>query len=98
MHKVIKITPKDNYRLSIQFENGERRIYNAVPLLAKPVFSILKDTAVFRSAYIEYGAVTWKDRYGNEIDICPDKMYMDSIPVENDTATITSAHEEANYE
>ena len=79
MRKVVDITPKDNYCLLVQFDNGEKRIYNAAPLLTKPIFSILKDTAVFQSAYIECGAVTWKDYNGNEIDICPDKMYMDSV-------------------
>ena len=84
MHKVINVSPQNNYKLLVTFENGEQRIYNAVPLLCKPVFVPLKNTNVFNKAYIEYGAVTWKDQDGNEIDICPDKMYMDSIPVDWD--------------
>lgn len=81
MHKVISVIPQDDYKMLVTFENGERRIYNAVPLLTKPVFMPLKDISVFKKAYIEYGAVTWKDQDGNEVDICPDKMYMDSVTV-----------------
>lgn len=81
MHKVISVIPQDDYKILVTFENGERRIYNAVPLLTKPVFMPLKDISVFKKAYIEYGAVTWKDQDGNEVDICPDKMYMDSVTV-----------------
>ena len=81
MHKVISVIPQDDYKILVTFENGEQRIYNAVPLLTKPVFMPLKDISVFKKAYIEYGAVTWKDQDGNEVDICPDKMYMDSVTV-----------------
>ena len=84
MHKVISVLPQEDYKMLVAFENGEQRIYNAAPLLCKPVFMPLKDISVFNKVYIEYGAVTWKDQGGNEIDICPDKMYMDSIPVDWD--------------
>ena len=79
MHKVISVLPQEDYKMLVEFENGEQRVYNAVPLLSKPVFSPLKDLTFFKSAYVEYGAVTWKGGDGNEIDICPDKMYMDSV-------------------
>ena len=52
--------------------------------MCKPIFRPLKDIIVFQKADIEYGAVTWKDQDGNEVDICPDKMYMDSKPVDWD--------------
>lgn len=82
MHKVISVTPQKDYKMLVAFDSGEQRIYNAEPLLCKPVFMPLKDISVFQKAYIEYGAVTWKDQDGNEVDICPDKMYMDSKPVD----------------
>lgn len=81
MKTVISVKPLKNYQLLLEFDNGEKRIGDITPLLAKPVFSFLKDTAYFNSVYLEYGAVTWKDHNGNEIDICPDKLYMDSLPI-----------------
>ena len=93
MHKVINGSPQNNYKLLVTFENGEQRIYNVVPLLCKPVFVPLKDTNVFNKAYVEYGAVTWKDQDGNEIDICPDKMYRDSVSCD-DLEAIAAARQE----
>jgi len=80
MKTVISVQPLENYRLLLEFDNGEKRIGDISPLLAKPVFAFLQDMAFFNAVYLEYGAVTWKDSNGNEVDICPDKLYMDSIP------------------
>ena len=33
MHKVISVTPQEDYKMLVAFENGEQRIYNAAPLL-----------------------------------------------------------------
>ena len=93
MHKVISVLPQEDYKMLVAFENGEQRIYNAAPLLCKPVFMPLKDISVFNKAYIEYGAVTWKDQGGNEIDICPDKMYRDSVSCD-DLEAIAAARED----
>lgn len=80
MKTVISVQPLENYKLLLVFDNGENRIGDIKPLLTKPVFAFLEDTTYFNSVYLEYGAVTWKDYNGNEIDICPDKLYMDSLP------------------
>lgn len=80
MKTVVTVQPLLNYRLLLEFDNGEKRISDIKPLLTKPVFAFLEDIAYFNSVYLEYGAVTWKDFNGNEVDICPDKLYMDSVP------------------
>lgn len=82
MHEVMKVTPQTNYRLIAEFENGEKRIADIKPLLSKPSFKALEDESLFRAMYIEYGAVTWKKPNGCEVDICPDKLYMVSVPIE----------------
>lgn len=78
MQKVISVKPLENYRLYAEFSNGEKRICDIKPLLSKSIFSPLKNIQLFNSVYIEYGAVTWKTDEGVEIDICSDKLYMDS--------------------
>lgn len=80
MHKAVNVTPLDNYCILVEFENGEKRIGDIKPLLSKSVFAPLKNIGLFNKVYIDFGAVTWKDHNGNEIDICPDKLYMDSVP------------------
>ena len=79
MRKVINVTPLDNYCILAEFANGEKRICDIKPLFVKPIFSPLKNKELFNKVYIEYGSVTWKDSDGNEIDICSDKLYSDSI-------------------
>ena len=81
MHKVINVIPLQEYKLLAEFENEQKRIYDVKPLLEKAVFAPLKSINLFNRVYIEYGAVTWKDYNGNEVDICSDKLYMDSKPL-----------------
>ena len=72
-----KVTVLDNYRLQITFKNGEERIFDVAPLLSRKCYSALSSKALFSLASIEYGCVTWP---GN-IDIDPDWIYEDSVPV-----------------
>lgn len=78
MKEIISVQPLENYHLLLEFDNGEKRKADISGLLEKPVFSFLKNIDRFRAVYIEYGAVTWKNPDGNEVDICPDKLYMES--------------------
>lgn len=78
MKEIINVQPLENYSLLLEFDNGEKRKADISNLLGKPAFSFLKNISRFKSVYIEYGAVTWKNPDGNEVDLCPDKLYMDS--------------------
>ena len=80
LRKIIAVQPLENYRLLVTFDNGEKRIGDITPLLERPVFSFLREKEAFCSVYLSYGALTWRDRNGNEFDICPDKFYTDSLP------------------
>ena len=75
------VTPLEDYRLQIEFTNGETGIYDCRPLLNFGVFAELQDANYFRRVRIEMGAVAWP----HEQDICPDTLYLDSVrqPVEN---------------
>ena len=80
MRRINRITPLDNYLLLAEFDNGERRVKDISGLLNKPVFAPLKNPNVFKRATVLFGAVTWNDENGNEIDICPDAFYESSAP------------------
>lgn len=82
MKEIKKIIPLQNFMLLAEFANGEKRIKDISKLFDKPVFSPLKDRSFFISAFVEQGAVVWKDVEGNEIDICPDTFYLTSKPME----------------
>ncbi|MEI6388964.1 MAG: DUF2442 domain-containing protein [Spirochaetota bacterium] len=72
---VISVQPLSGFRLALEFENGEKRIFDMLPLMEKRPFDRLEDIQLFPRAYIDYGTVVWP---GN-IDIAPETLYMGSI-------------------
>jgi hypothetical protein len=74
----IRVTPKQNYKLEIEFSNKEVRIFDMNPYLDFGVFEELKDINYFLQAKVELGTVTWP----HEQDICPDTLYEESNSLE----------------
>ena len=75
---VKEVEPKDDYTLLLTFADGTKKIYNAHPLLDKPIFSDLKNIVFFLYAKVECGTVVWND----DIDIAPEYLYEYSQPAE----------------
>jgi hypothetical protein len=75
--RVYSVIPRSNYKLEIQFTNQEVRIYDCSSFLDFGVFQELRDETYFRKVKVFNGTVTWP----NEQDICPDTLYLDSIPL-----------------
>ena len=75
--RVVHVLARDHYKLEIQFTNQEVRIYDCSTLLDFGVFQELRDEAYFQKVKVFNGTVTWP----NEQDICPDTLYLDSIPL-----------------
>ncbi len=91
--KIIKVCPNKDFKLIIEFDNGEKRMLNCKPFIKdNTVFEVLKDYDIFKRVYIDdTGAVSWdKDPaidsniiWSNKIDICPDTTYIESVPIIN---------------
>lgn len=75
--RVKEVTPTEDYKLLLTFSNGERRIFDAAPLLALSVFKPLANKEFFRSVKVAYGTVIWPQ----DIDYCPDTLYSESHPM-----------------
>lgn len=73
--KVTAVKTLDDMMMLVTFSTGETRLYDATQLLEFPAFEPLKDEEVFRSAFVEFGVVTWMD---GDIDIAPETMYKNS--------------------
>lgn len=71
------VEPHEDYSMLLTFENGEKRIYDARPLLSKPICAALKNVHFFMMAKALYGTVVWSD----DIDIAPEHLYECSVPV-----------------
>ena len=74
---VVKVEAKPNYKLFLEFENGEKRIFDMLPYMDKKPFVELKGSPLFAKASVDCGTVVWP---GN-IDIAPETLYDRSRPV-----------------
>lgn len=88
---IIKVKPNSDFTLTLNFDNGEVRIYDCKHLLEDgTIFEILKDYNNFKRVYLdEDNIVSWdKDPnidsnvvWSNKIDLCSDSLYVKSIPI-----------------
>jgi hypothetical protein len=80
MEKLIRIKDAvalEPYKVLLTFTNDEKRVFDATPYLDFGVFTTLKDPAFFSLVRPCMGTITWP----NEIDLCPDTLYLESTPV-----------------
>ncbi len=75
---VKSVQPLDDYKLALEFENGEHHIFDLKPYLEKGVFKRLKNPALFKTAHVVAGSVEWN----GEIDMSYDTLYLESRIVE----------------
>jgi hypothetical protein len=73
---IVTVKPHANYHLLLEFENGEKRLFDMTPIIDKRPFNRLKGP-LFMAARVEYGTVVWP---GN-IDIAPETLYDRSVAI-----------------
>lgn len=73
---VISVRATHEYLLYLEFENGEKKIFDMTYLMDKRPFERLKGSPLFLAARIDYGTVCWP----GSIDIAPETLYDDSVP------------------
>ena len=64
----------DSYRLYVKFMDESEGFVDLSELITSEeagVFIVLRDSQLFKSVYLDHGAVTWP---GN-LDLAPDAMY-----------------------
>lgn len=69
--EVVKAEAIADYRLRLEFANGEVRVFDVSPYLDKGIFTELKDDAYFKRVRVAFGAVEWP----NEQDFSKDTLY-----------------------
>lgn len=89
--RIIGVEPNGDFTLTLSFDNGERRLYDAAPLLQPgTVFAPFMEPEAFRRVYLdEDGCVAWdidptvdsRVVWNNKVDLSPDGCYLDSTPL-----------------
>nr|NJM04229.1 DUF2442 domain-containing protein [Desulfobacula sp.] len=82
---IVQVKPYANYQLLLEFENGEKRLFDMKYIIDKRPFNRLKNSS-FMAARVEHGTVVWP---GN-IDIAPETLYDKSVGVQQ---TMDSYHD-----
>lgn len=67
----------DGRRLEVQFNDGNRGVYDMGPLIGSGVFAALCDDELFASVHVAFGVVTWTD----DIDISSERLWTDCVPI-----------------
>jgi hypothetical protein len=74
---VIAVNTLPDHKLFLEFETGEKKIFDFKPKLDMPVFRKLKSENLFNMAHVEYGTVVWDEN----TDIAPERLYSDGVLV-----------------
>jgi hypothetical protein len=69
---VTDVAAIDNYKLQLQFENGETKIFDVSPFLNKGIFTELKNEQYFKQVRISFGSIEWP----HEQDFSKDTLYL----------------------
>ena len=75
--RVKQVEPTDNFELLLTFNNGEKKKFDAKILFNYPMYASLKNIEFFKLVKADNMCVYWND----DIDICPDILYEQSIPM-----------------
>lgn len=74
----IEVKALEDFLLYIEFQNGEKKIYDMKELLKFDYYKNLRNREIFKTVCV-YG-ITLKWSTGE--DIAPEKIYFDSVPLE----------------
>jgi hypothetical protein len=78
MRHITRVEPLKDFWLAVEFDTGEKRLFDLKPYLRGSLFEPLKDESLFRQVEIEedFGGLVWP----TGADLCPDMVYMNAVP------------------
>lgn len=72
----VDVKPLNDYELLVTFQNGEKKVFDAKPILSLPLYQPLKNKGFFNLAQADGMCIFWNE----DIDLCPDMVYTVSRP------------------
>ena len=76
--RVKQVFANSDFSLKIIFSNNEVKYFNMLPYLNTGVFKELKNINIFKQVKPFHGSIQWP----NGQDLCPDTLYLESIPIQ----------------
>ncbi|MCL2739685.1 MAG: DUF2442 domain-containing protein [Oscillospiraceae bacterium] len=73
--KLTKVTPRQDYELELEFDNGEKRLFDFAYNLNHPFYAQLKDIKYFCKVQVVDGEILWASGQ----DFCPHTLYQKSM-------------------
>ncbi|MGD9731372.1 MAG: DUF2442 domain-containing protein [Desulfamplus sp.] len=74
---VISVKVIDDYKLLLCFDNGEKKIFDAMPILSYGRFKELNDLNLFKKVRVSFDTVEWD----NGLDLDPEYLYAKSTAI-----------------
>lgn len=75
--ELLSVSPKEDYKLLLKYENGENKIFDVSPYISGAWYGELKDLEAFKKVRVANHSVEWE---GGQ-DIAPHELYNNSISV-----------------
>ena len=79
MSKMLKVTTNDDYTLLVEFEHGNKIIFNMQPLINTMPYYSLNDLERFKDITIEEKAIRWPDPVPGQKSIMPVRLTVDNM-------------------
>jgi hypothetical protein len=79
MSKILKVTPNDDYTLLVEFEYGNKIIFNMRDIVKTIPFSSLEDLSRFKDITLEEKAIRWPEPVPGEKSIIPLRLTVDNM-------------------
>ena len=92
--KVTAVKPLPDYKLLLDFETGERKIFDVMPYIRGDWYGKLRDVDVFRTVHVAGISIAWAAGQ----DISPHELYDDSVPTWDSDFTKLTPAERAHLE
>ena len=71
IHDIVSAKALDGYKVDVEFDTGEKAVFDCSRYLSMPYWKCLNDKAFFNQVMVGYGTLVWPD----EIDIGPEDVW-----------------------
>ncbi|WP_347490197.1 GNAT family acetyltransferase [Desulfoscipio sp. XC116] len=79
MSKMLKVTPNDDYTLLVEFEHGNKIIFNMRKLIETMPYTSLRDLSRFKDITLEEKAIRWPDPTPGVPTMYPVRLTVDNM-------------------